>query len=48
MVKFTASESTLVDSRGWQVRVARGGGTRSWYLMVTEFEFRKVKNSGER
>ena len=44
IVKFMESQSTLVDGRGggWD----RRGRMGSWCSMGTEFQFRKMKNSG--
>ena len=39
-VKFIESESALVGARGQRW----GGELGTWYLMATEFQFRKVKN----
>ena len=44
IANFIESESTLVDARGPQ---ERGGRTGSWCLVETEFQFRKVKYSGD-
>ena len=45
IVKFIESESTLVDAWGWRCGVGMGMGSQC--LTGTEFQFRRVKNSGE-
>ena len=46
-IKNSQNESRLVDARSLRVGCREGGGEkRSYCLMKTEFQFRKVKSSG--